>query len=249
VHSVYEDFTFDRSDTMSGAADDWAYEHLGVIGWTTEFWDVIQHATGKKGSNHIWYVGPTTDEEVAVYRWALANHPDTYVDWAPFHHPQLGNVEIGGWNETFLWGNAPGSMLLDEVRPHAAFAVYQAMTAPRLEVVHTKVTALGGDTHRVEVGIANTGWFPTYVTQKARKDNLVLPLVAELSGATVVGSPARLELGQLGGRLNLQFNAGKQDGTPDRALAAWVVQAPAGTTVAVAVSHQRAGSQHVTLTL
>ena len=26
VHSVFEDFTWDKSDTMSGAADDWAYE-------------------------------------------------------------------------------------------------------------------------------------------------------------------------------------------------------------------------------
>src|SRR4029453_4534722 len=28
VHSVYEDFTWDQSKVMSGAADDWAYEHL-----------------------------------------------------------------------------------------------------------------------------------------------------------------------------------------------------------------------------
>jgi len=249
VHSVYEDFTFDRSDTMSGAADDWVYEHLGIIGWTTEFWDVIQQATGTKGGNHIWYVGPTTDEEVAVYRWAVANHPETYADWTPFDHPQLGAIEIGGWNEVFLWSNAPGTRLLDEVRPHAEFAVYQAMTSPRLEVLHATATALGGDTFRVEVGIANTGWFPTYVSQKARKDNLVLPIVAELSGATVLGSPARLEVGQLGGRLELQFHYGKNDGTPDRTLVGWVVQAAAGTTVSVTVSHQRAGSQQVSITL
>jgi hypothetical protein len=61
VHSVYEDFTFDRSDTMSGAGDDWAYEHVGVYSWSTEFWDVM-HATGTKGGNHIWYTGPTDVE-------------------------------------------------------------------------------------------------------------------------------------------------------------------------------------------
>ena len=41
AHSVFEDLTWDKSDTMSGAADDWAYEHLGVFSWTTEFWDAI----------------------------------------------------------------------------------------------------------------------------------------------------------------------------------------------------------------
>ncbi len=39
VHAVFEDFTWDKAVTMSGAADDWAYEHLGVYAWTTEFWD------------------------------------------------------------------------------------------------------------------------------------------------------------------------------------------------------------------
>ena len=48
AHSVYEDFTWDHSDTMSGAADDWAYEHLGVYGWTTEFWDIVHAATGNQ---------------------------------------------------------------------------------------------------------------------------------------------------------------------------------------------------------
>jgi Zinc carboxypeptidase len=249
VHSVFEDFTFDPRETMSGAADDWAYEHVGVYGWTTEFWDIIEKATGKKPGSHIWYVGPTDEEELAVYRWAMEHVPDGYHDWTPFDHPQLGPVELGGWDEVFVWGNAPGSMLLEEVRPHAEFAVYQALCSPRLEVLHTAAVPLGGDTWRVEVGIANTGWLPTTVTVKAAKAKLVLPLVAELSGAEVVGSTARQELGQLGGRLTMRFAFGKLDGTPDRVLASWVVRAPAGTEVTVAVSHQRAGSLTVTVPL
>ncbi len=249
VHSVYEDFTFDRSDTMSGAGDDWAYEHAGVYGWTTEFWDVVQHATGTKVHNHHWYTGPTAAEERAVYDWAATNQPGAYADWVPFDHPQLGAVEIGGWDDVFFWANAPGDMLHAEVKPHAEFAVHQALCSPRLEVLLSRATHLGGDTYRVEVGIANNGWLPTYVTDKARKDRLVLPLVAELSGASVVGSPARLELGQLQGRLAFNLQSPKNDGTPDRALATWVVQAPAGTEVTVAVSHQRAGSRTVSITL
>ncbi len=254
VHSVFEDFTFDKSDTMGGAADDWVYEHLGVYGWTTEFWDVIQQATGKKPSTFIWYTGPTDEEELAVYRWAVANHPEAYVDWAPFEHSQLGDVEIGGWDEIFLWSNTPGSRLLAEVKPHAEFAVYQAMCSPRLEVLHTRVVHLDGDTHRIEVGIANTGWLPTDITRRARKDKLVLPLVAELTGATVLtpggaSGSARQELGQLGGRLDMHFNYGKNDGTPERVLATWVVSGKGGTQVTVNVSHQRAGQCSVTLTL
>lgn len=250
VHSVFEDFTFDKSAVMGGAGDDWVYEHLGIYGWTTEFWDVIQQATGKKPSTYVWYTGPTDEEELAVYRWAVAHHPDMYVDWSPFDHPQLGAVEIGGWDEVFFWANAPGSRLLQEVRPHAEFAVFQAMCSPKLEILHTRVVGLGGDTSRVEVGIANTGWLPTDISRKARQDRLVLPLVAELTGATVTTpGGARQELGQLGGRLNMHFSEGKNDGTPERVLATWVVTGGAGTEVTVKVSHERAGRCSVTLTL
>ncbi|MEY4176227.1 MAG: hypothetical protein RI900_3392, partial [Actinomycetota bacterium] len=214
-----------------------------------EFWDVIQQATGKKPSTFIWYVGPTEEEEIGVYRWALANHPEAYHDWTSFQHPQLGTIEIGGWDEVFFWSNAPGSRLLAEVKPHAEFAVHQALCSPRLEVLHTNVVSLGGDSWRVEVGVANTGWLPTFVTQWARDKRLVLPIVAELSGATVAGGTARQEIGQLGGRLDMQFAYGKSDGSPDRGLVTWVVQAPAGTTVDVSVVHQRAGSTSVSIAL
>jgi hypothetical protein len=234
---------------MSGAADDWAYEHLGVFGWTTEFWDVIQQATGKKPSTHIWYTGPTEAEELAVYHWAMEHHPELYRDWTSFDHPVLGTVEIGGWNELFVWTNAPGAMLRQEIAPHAEFAVYQALCSPLIEVLHQRVDRLGDDIWRVEVGIANTGFLPTYVTEKAKRDRLVLPLVAELTGADVLGGPARQELGQLGGRLNHRFSYGKNDGTPERVLAAWTVRAAAGATVEVSVRHQRGGTVVVSVPL
>ena len=59
VHSVFEDFTWDPSKVMSGAADDWAYEHLGVYSWTTEYWDVIAAATGERAHTDIWVTGPS----------------------------------------------------------------------------------------------------------------------------------------------------------------------------------------------
>ena len=77
----------------------------------------------------------------------------------------------------------------------------------------------------MEVGIANTGFLPTYISVKARNDSMVLPLVAELAGAAAVGGVARQELGQLGGRLDHRFSYGKNDGTPERVLAGWTVRA------------------------
>ena len=248
VHSVFEDFTWDRKVTMSGAADDWAYEHLGVYGWTTEFWDPVFAATGKKQGTHTWYTGPTADEELAVLRWSDEHGHDLYGAWTAFDHPQLGSVEIGGWDYLTGWTNPPAALLADEVRGHADFAVAQALAAPCLEVLYTSATSLGAHAWRIEVGISNTGYLPTHISARARAEHLVRPVVVTLAGGEVLDGPARREFGQLEGRSAAMFQ-GYNDGTPDRLLATWVVRAEVGAELSVNVSHQRAGTASVTIIL
>ena len=253
AHSVYEDFTWDRSDTMSGAADDWMYEHLGVFAWTTEFWDIIERATGTKQSTHFWYVGPTDDEALAVLRWCDANHPDGFVDWYEFEHPALGPVELGGWDSLTTWTNPPGPLLGEEVEGHAAFAVHQALCAPELSIRDVGHRLIGDDTWQITVGVANLGWLPTDVSARGRADSLTLPITVEVAGVAdgaldVLDGPARRQLGQLEGRAALRFR-GTNDGTPDRHLERFVIRAPEGTTLRIRAVHPRAGADEVTVTL
>lgn len=242
AHSVFADFTWDPRETMSGAADDWAYEHLGVFGWTTEFWDIVHRATGTKQSTHFWYTGPNDAEALAVLRWCDEHHPGGHVDWYPFDHPQLGPIELGGWNELTTWNNPPDHLLRDEVAPHAEFAIHQALSSPRLEVAHVATTRLGEHTWRVEIGVANTGWLPTDVSAFARANKLVKEGCAELTGdgVGVIGGPARQTLPHLEGRAALRFRGGN-DGTPDRALVSWIVQAQPGSTARISVKSDRIG--------
>ncbi len=260
VHSVYEDFTWDRSQLLSGASDDWAYEHLGVFSWTTEFWDVVDRATGEHSATNSWIFGPTVDQELGVLRWADEHHPRMFVPWAPFEHPQLGPVDIGGWDHLRSWSNPPeGSRLVDEIRPHGSFAVTQALAAPCLVIAQTSATRLADDVWRIEVGVFNDGWLPTHVSEWGRKEHLVLPIVATLhlpgvdlaEGAAVIGGSARQELGQLAGRSASRFNYGwPNDGTADRLLASWVVRLPSTVTeLPITVSHQRAGTVRTTVNL
>jgi hypothetical protein len=251
VHSVFEDFTWDKHVTMSGASDDWAYEHLGVFSWTTEYWDVIFAATGERSPTSIWYTGPTPEQELAVMRWVDENAPEMWTDWTRFDHPQLGPVEIGGLDLVRVWHNPPPSRLAEEVGRHADFAVFQALAAPCLELVDLAATPLGDGLWRASAHIANTGWLPTTVSQWAANKHIVLPIVAEVLGAAeVVGSPARLELGQLEGRSTHRLDGGRRsDGTPDRCLAQWLVRAGAGDELTVEARHLRAGVARATIRL
>jgi hypothetical protein len=241
-HAVFEDFTWDRRVTMSGAADDWAYEHRGIFGWTTEFWDVVHAATGTKQSTYIWYTGPSDHEALAVLRWCDANDVDGHVDWYPFDHPQLGAIELGGWDTLVTWTNPPAKLLRGEVARHADFAVHQALCSPRLELVDVRTERIGPGTWRVDACIANTGWLPTDVSAYARKHDLVRPGFAELAGpgVDVVGGPARQQFGPLEGRAASRFSLGN-DGTPDRALVHWLVSGSEGAQATITVISDRTG--------
>jgi hypothetical protein len=252
VHSVYEDFTWDKSETMSGAGDDWAYEHLGVFSWTTEFWDCIHAATGERAPTSIWYVSIDPEIELKVLHWFDDNHAGSYAEWTEFDHPQLGRIEIGGWDSLRTWSNPPLARLEQEVAPHAEFAVFQALTSPRLVIEQVTATAVGDDVWRISAGIANTGYLSTTISEWAVKHHLVRPVAAELTlpeGASLLeGTTNRTLLGQLDGYQSARFSD-NNDGTPNRALASWVVHAPAGVTVTVTASHQRAGVARETITL
>ena len=258
VHSVYEDLTWDKSRVMGGAGDDWAYDHLGVYSWTTEFWDAIYRATGEHSPTDVWYVGPTPAQDLAVCKWSDTHAPGSYVAWYSHEHPQLGRVELGGVNAMYTWTNAPSSMLKAEVAPHTDVAIYQAMASPRLEIKLAEAHSLGGDVWRVRVGVANTGWLPTDVTQLARSMKLVLPVTIEVgasggasSGAIdLVEGEARVRVGQLAGRAKYLLDGGAMsDGTPDRHLHTWLVRGRAGSTLAVTATHPRAGTATATITL
>ena len=258
AHSVYEDFTWNPTETMSGASDDWAYEHLGIFGWTTEFWDIVHAATGQKQSTHFWYTGPTDAERLAVLRWLDDHSTDDatrgFVDWYPFDHPQLGPVELGGWNGLYSWTNPPPHLLFAEVDRHADFAVAQALAAPCVEIRHASIKRVGDDTWRVVIGVANTGWLPTTVSSKASQEDLVRPIVAEITSREAMDSidvldgAARRTLGQLAGSSAARFT-NSTAGTPDRVTCSWLVRAAPGTAITVSVQHQRAGSDSVELTL
>ena len=259
--SVYHDFRYDPKDVITGVADDWAYDHLGVHAWTTEFWSP-QKAAGIEEYKWIeWGLEHPLDDDLKLLAWADEELPgEGYVDWYEYDHPQLGRVELGGWNMPLWWRNPPPHLLEKEVAPHSDWAIWHILISPRLVTHAVEAERVGEDTWRVRLVVQNTGWLPTQVTQKAMDRKVVRPIEAELvlpedavaNGAEIVGEP-KLELGQLSGRAlkNAMLGGfgGGVDPTTDRAKAEWIVRAPEGTVVSIEARHQRAGVVRESITL
>ena len=253
--SGYHDFRYHPKSVIRGVGTDWAFDHLGVYAWTTEFWNALR-AAGLDDAHPLdwWRIHPL-DEELQLLAWVDENVPEGYVDWYPFHHPELGEVELGGWHAALVFRNPPPHLLEAEVAPHSDLAIFQALCSPLLRLRDTIVEPSGDGTWRVRVVVENSGWLPTNISEKAVEQQAVRSTVARLTlrdGAELVTGTERVDLGQLTGRA-LKHHAvrqfGNSDDTTDRAVAEWVVRAPAGTTLEVDVRHDRAGVVQTTVEL
>ncbi len=252
--SVFHDFKYDPKQVLRGGAHDWFYEHLGVFAWTTEFWSP-QREAGIEAGYHLtdWIRDHPVEDDLKLLRWndeILGGR--AFVDWHEFEHPQLGTIELGGWDVVHWWFNIPFERLEQELEPHTEWAIFHALVSPLLEIRSFESEQLGDGVHRVRLVVQNSGWLPTNVTEKALERQAVRPVEVELElpdGARLAAGDVKTELGQLAGRVQFRSTTwwGNDPSTHDLAKVEWVVEAAAGSTVRVEARHQRAGTARAEL--
>jgi murein tripeptide amidase MpaA len=245
--SVYHDFKYHPKEYISGVFDDWMYDHMGVFAWTVEIWSPQRQAGITDYKFIDWYREHPVEDDLKLLKWSdEVLGGKGYVDWYPFEHPQLGKVELGGWDMLYAWRNPPPEFLEKEVALFPDWLVWHLLISPKLAVYAATVEPLGDALYKVRLVVQNTGWLPTYITKKALEKKLVRGVIAEIElpdGATLQLGKPREELGQLEGRAYKPSaaNVWNADPTDDRAKVEWVVHAPQGGTVRLTARHERAG--------
>jgi murein tripeptide amidase MpaA len=247
--SVYHDFRYHPRKVISGVFNDWMYDHLGAFAWVVEIWSPQKQA-GLEGYKYIdWYREHDLEDDLKMLQWSDEKLGGKgYVDWYPFDHPQLGRIELGGWDRLYAFRNPPPEYLEKEIAPFADWLLWHLLISPRLELYEVSATPLGEDAYRVRLVVHNTGWLPTYVTKKALEKKLVRGVVCEIElpeGATLETGKAREVLAQLEGRAYKPASPvifGQDDDTSDRAKVEWVVRAPNKGTLKLTARHDRAGA-------
>jgi murein tripeptide amidase MpaA len=249
--SVYHDFKYHPKEYISGVFDDWMYDHMGVFAWTVEIWSPQRQAGITDYKFIDWFREHPVEDDLKLLKWsdeALGGRG--YVDWYEFEHPQLGRVELGGWDMLYAWRNPPPEFLEKEVALFPDWLVWHLLISPKLEICEATVEPLGDALYKVRLVVQNTGWLPTYITKKALEKKLVRGVVAEIElpdGATLRTGKPREELGQLEGRAYKPsaVTFWSADPTDDRAKVEWVVHAPQGGAVRLVARHERAGVARV----
>jgi murein tripeptide amidase MpaA len=253
--SVFHEFRYNPKSVIGGTFD-WAYEHLGILSWVIEIWAPMREA-GIDGYKYIdWFRDHPPEDDLKLIRWSdTALGGLAHIPWKSFDHPQLGKVEIGGWNRFHAFSNPPPKFLERELARFPKWLIWQALISPKLELVHAGSEDQGGGNYKVTLVVQNTGWLPSYVSKRALDRKVVRGLIAEIAlprGASLVHGKFRVDAGQLEGRAYKHTGVSfwpEPNVTDDRVKIEWIVKGSAGDAVDIVARHERAGTVRVAVKL
>lgn len=171
---VYHDFAYRQGLTHNpvtgdsiipfprfGHGPEFGYFYYGAIWYGDEMWN---------GMLFDDFNGDGRLDDADRLHWDdHFNEGRCFHDWEPFDHPQLGEVEIGGFHPKFCSQNPPAHLLEEWVHPHAMWNLALARHLPLigLDGVETREAGRDGDARLFDVTVrwTNTGGTPTALHQ------------------------------------------------------------------------------------
>jgi hypothetical protein len=217
---------------LFGHSPDFGYFYYGAIWYGDELWN------GGRIKDY--------DNSGRIEPWETLKWSDEigygFQTWTKYLHPQLGEVEIGGFNPKWFSQNPPPKVLKEWIANEAMFNMELFKALPQVRITDAKVKALGKDRYQISASFVNESFLPTAL-EMAKRVKIVRPDTAMLewpndSGVTLAkGVRANQDLGWLESKQTKN--------------ATWDVSIPAGkpVDVTVTISSTRGGVQKRTLRL
>lgn len=245
--SSFHDFKYHPKEIITGTQD-WVYEHLGALFWTVEIWAPNKEAGITDYDWIHWYRDHPPEDDIKLLKWSDEQcGGQAHVDWYPFIHPDLGAVELGGWDRMNFWRNPPPHLREREAARFPAWLNSIGLTLPKLELLSASAEPLGENRWRIKMAVSNAGYLPSYVTKRAIDRKTARPCIFELTlpkGAELLMGKLRVEGPQLEGHAppnSMQAFLPNKTLTGDRAMSEWIIRAPAGSVVSLSAHAGRAG--------
>jgi hypothetical protein len=212
----------DRDINLRGHFHNFGYHHLGLFVFEFELGTILNSA-GFKTEEIFGIENEKGHERIMrkVLRWwdKQKSKDPLFMPWHPFHHPQLGRVDIGGLLVRHLAG--PTLRDLEKISADTyAFTLEHASYRPRIAIENVRVEPIDKHVFRIRARVANRGQFPTHISNKGRNLRRLEPVRVEFhpaKGVELLSAHGHLNLGHLGP-------------LTDSRLVEWFVRAPTRAT-------------------
>lgn len=232
VFSLRDQFAPPPEDPPYGSFLDFCYEMKGILCFAPELWSLptkagiplrppieLRHREAQE----------VEKEGMKMLEWIDSNlEGEGVYPWEPFQHPQLGQVEIGGWDVKTVIQNPPPDLFRSEQEGMVDYLLVLAGSLPRLWARETEMSRVAPGVFRVIVEVANSGYLPTSGSDRARTRNLTQEVAATLvvpPGGRILEGDRVQKLGHLpGGKTLRNSPVGFSFSPSASARARWLVQ-------------------------
>lgn len=206
--SGFEEFTYAPETPLRGDMSEWAYHQLGCIAFVVELWDLFVRIGQPRPKRFVdRYNRLTREERLRLADWDLAeNQGRIFRPWRAYTHPQLGDVEVGGFDPRFGMWNPPPEHLREVCGKMVSFFGRVLAMSPRL-VASAVAEPLAEGLSRVLVTVENDGYLATCGLPSAIGSPVDAPIAVKCHGVEVIGD-AEVLVGHLDG-----WGRGLHDGT------------------------------------
>ncbi len=239
-------------DIWSGVLDDWCWEHRGIYAFTPELWDLVGRADPETRKDPI-AVRSMSERDRRELECKLLRYNDRnlggrgFVQWQSFEHPQLGMVEIGGWDVKECWQNPPPHLLSAECHKNIQFPLLFALALPELNIDELTVQRIGDDEVLICLLLSNRGYLDTCISAQARRQKAVREDVVRLNlpeGAELLTGRKVTEVGFLRGYGSKPDRSSGGNGRPHRRRVQWTARLAGeveGAKISVDIRSERGG--------
>jgi murein tripeptide amidase MpaA len=194
------------SEKPAGSMLEWSYFQFGVPAFSANLWSLREEerspaAKTKRAPQAPSAQAPQTDRMAMMRQFMSRSAPSArtesspndekwlkwideknnkqgFVEWASFDHPQLGQVEIGGF-EPYLRVNPPAAQIAELSQSHTEFALYLASQFPEIVLGEPEVKKLSSGLFELKIKIRNRGKFP-YATAMGGRSRNIGPIMLRL---------------------------------------------------------------------
>jgi len=201
--SGFHEFLYEPDKPLHGDLSDYAYHQRGALAYVVELWDLFRQLGIERKKPFVDHYAKFSRKDMRALAAFDRQHNGgrMFKPWRKVEHPQLGEVEVGGFDPRVGIWNPPYERLAETCHAQSAAFLRVAALVPRvaIEVVRQERT----EAHtRIDLRIVNRGYLATHglPSAKALPHSEPLRLKASGEGVTLL-APAEsvIEVGHLDG--------------------------------------------------
>jgi hypothetical protein len=160
--SGFHEFLYEPDKPLHGDLSDYAYHQRGALAYVVELWDLFHQLGIERKKPFVDHYAKFTRRDVRALAAFDRQHNAGRIfgTWKPAVHPQLGPVEVDGFDPRVGIWNPPYERLAETCNAQSAAFLRVAALVPRVTVEVVRQESAEGH-HRVELRIANHGYLST----------------------------------------------------------------------------------------